>query len=39
MDINYRLAFEYAPIGMVLSRDRVIIDCNRQLCDMFGTQR
>lgn len=39
MDIDYRLAFEYAPIGMVLSRNRIMIDCNRQLCDMFGTTR
>lgn len=39
MDIDYRLAFEYAPVGMVLSRDRIIMDCNRQVCDMFGTSR
>ncbi|MEK9953164.1 MAG: PAS and helix-turn-helix domain-containing protein [Curvibacter sp.] len=39
MDIDYRLAFEYAPIGMVLSRDRIMMDCNRQLCEMFGTTR
>jgi len=39
MDIDYRLAFEYAPIGMVLSRDRIIMDCNRQLCEMFGASR
>ncbi len=37
MDIDYRLAFELAPIGMVLSRDRIIMDCNRQLCEMFGS--
>lgn len=39
MDIDYRLAFELAPIGLVLSRDRVIQDCNRQLCEMFGAAR
>jgi PAS domain S-box-containing protein len=39
MDIDYRLAFELAPVGMVLSRHRIIMDCNRQVCDMFGTSR
>ena len=39
MDIDYRLAFELAPIGLVLSRHRVIVDCNRQLCEMFGAAR
>jgi PAS domain S-box-containing protein len=39
MDIDYRLAFELAPIGLVLSRNRVIVDCNRHLCEMFGTDR
>lgn len=39
MDIDYRLAFELAPIGLVLSRHRMIVDCNRQLCEMFGTTR
>ena len=37
MDIDYRLAFELAPVGLVLSRHRVIVDCNRAVCDMFGT--
>ena len=39
MTIDYRLAFELAPIGLVLSRNRVIQDCNRHLCEMFGTTR
>jgi len=39
MAIDYRLAFELAPIGLVLSRDRVIQDCNRHLCEMFGATR
>lgn len=39
MDIDYRLAFELAPIGLVLSRQRVIQDCNRHLCEMFGATR
>jgi len=38
-DIDYRLAFEHAPIGMVLSRHRTIVDCNARLCEMFGAAR
>ena len=38
-DIDYRLAFEHAPVGMVLSRDRIIVDCNARLCEMFGAAR
>lgn len=36
MNIDYRLAFELAPVGLALSRNRVIVDCNRNLCEMFG---
>lgn len=39
MDIDYRLAFEFAPIGMALSRNRAMVDCNRRLCDMFEVSR
>ena len=39
MDINYRVAFDLAPVGLALSRNRTIIDCNQRLCDMFGTTR
>jgi PAS domain S-box-containing protein len=35
-DINYQLAFDLAPVGLVLSRDRRIVDCNQSLCEMFG---
>jgi PAS domain S-box-containing protein len=38
-DIDYRQAFEQAPVGMVLSRHRVIVDCNARLCEMFGATR
>jgi PAS domain S-box-containing protein len=38
-DIDYRLAFEHAPVGMVLSRHRTIVDCNARLCEMFGAAR
>lgn len=36
MDIDYRLAFEMAPVGLALSRNRTMVDCNRHLCEMFG---
>ena len=39
MDVDYRLAFEHAPVGLCLSRNRVIVDCNAQLCEMFGWSR
>lgn len=34
-----RLAFEYAPIGIVLTEDRVIRQCNQQFAAMFGYAR
>ena len=34
--VDYRLAFDMAPIGLVMSRNRVIVDCNEHLCEMFG---
>jgi len=37
--IDYRLAFEHAPVGMVLSRNRTMVDCNQRLCEMFGAAR
>ena len=39
MDIDYRLAFDLAPVGLALSSNRFITDCNQQLCDMFGAER
>ena len=36
IEINYRVAFNLAPVGLVLSRNRAIVDCNQQLCEMFG---
>jgi PAS domain S-box-containing protein len=39
MDVDYRLAFELAPVGLCLSRNRSIVDCNKQLCEMFGFAR
>jgi PAS domain S-box-containing protein len=37
--LDYRTAFELAPVGMVLARQRQIIDCNRELLSMFGAER
>jgi PAS domain S-box-containing protein len=37
--IDYRHAFELAPIGLVLSRQRQVIDCNRELLAIFGSER
>ena len=39
MDVDYQLAFDMAPVGLVLSRNRTMIDCNRQMCEMFGASR
>ena len=36
---SYHTAFDLAPIGLVLSRQRLIVDCNQQLCVMFGHAR
>ncbi len=38
-EINYQLAFDLAPVGLVLSRNRSIVDCNQHLCEMFGASR
>ena len=37
--VDYRLAFDLAPVGLVLSRNRIMVDCNQHLCDMFGATR
>ena len=39
LTVDYRLAFEMAPVGLVMSRHRVIVDCNQQVCEMFGATR
>ena len=39
MEVDYQLAFDLAPVGLVLSRNRSIVDCNRHLCEMFGATR
>jgi len=37
--LDYRTAFDFAPIGLVLSRNRLMVDCNQHLLDMFGARR
>jgi len=37
--LDYRVAFDQAPVGLVLSRHRLMIDCNRELLAMFGATR
>ena len=36
MALDYRTAFDLAPIGLVLSKDRLMLSCNQQLLSMFG---
>jgi PAS domain S-box-containing protein len=38
-DIDYRLAFDLAPVGLALSRQRIIVDCNQAMCEIFGADR
>ena len=37
--MDYQLAFDLAPVGLVLSRNRCILDCNQHVCEMFGATR
>ncbi|MBV8123882.1 MAG: PAS domain-containing protein [Burkholderiaceae bacterium] len=39
MTLDYRTAFDLAPVGMVLSEQRLITDCNQQVLKMFGARR
>jgi len=39
MEVSYKLAFDLAPVGLVLSRNRTIVDCNQHVCEMFGAAR
>ena len=39
MSLDFRTAFELAPIGLVLSKDRTMQSCNLQLLAMFGATR
>ena len=37
--LDYRSSFEFAPVGLVMSRDRQMVDCNQELLSMFGAER
>ena len=39
MSQDYQLAFDLAPVGLALSRNRCIMDCNQHVCEMFGASR
>ena len=39
IDLDYRTAFDMAPIGLVLSRHRLMVDVNQQFLAMFGGTR
>ena len=39
MPLDYKNAFEMAPIGLVLSAQRLIRDCNRRVLELFGAER
>ena len=39
MEMDYKLAFEMAPVGLVISRNRTMVDCNHQVCEMFAMSR
>ena len=39
MRMDYQLAFDLAPVGLVLSSNRSIVDCNQHVCAMFGATR
>ena len=36
---DYRVAFELAPVGLVLSRERLMVDVNCELLRIFGAKR
>jgi PAS domain S-box-containing protein len=37
-DPDFRMAFEQAPIGLVISRDRLMVACNQELLSMFRAE-
>jgi PAS domain S-box-containing protein len=39
LTLDYRIAFELAPVGLVLSRRRMVVDCNEALAQMFRVAR
>lgn len=39
LPLDYRTAFDSAPVGLVLSRHRLMVDCNQQALEIFGAVR
>ncbi len=39
LQLDYRTAFDLAPIGLILSERRQIVDCNARVLEIFGAQR
>jgi PAS domain S-box-containing protein len=37
--LDFHAAFDLAPVGLVLSRNRQMLDCNRRLLEIFGAPR
>lgn len=37
--VDHRVAFELAPVGMVIARRRTMIDVNREVLAIFGAER
>lgn len=37
--LDYRSAFDLAPIGLILSRNRMMVDCNLAVLEIFGAER
>ena len=37
--LDFRAAFDLAPVGLVLSRNRQMLACNRRVEEMFGAAR
>lgn len=37
--LDYRSAFDLAPVGLVMSRDRQMVDCNQEVLSIFGATR
>ena len=37
--IDFGLAFALAPVGLIVSRQRIMVDCNEAACEIFGFSR
>ena len=37
--IDFGLAFALAPVGLIVSRQRIMVDCNEVACEIFGFSR